>query len=96
MRLNVKDRGLLSIVRIRIEGKLTLKIGEIAQLKAIAEMSDNTEVDVTAKVKWATSNSSCCVINLLGVITALVPGECLLTGVVDGVTTSVPVKVTLL
>jgi hypothetical protein len=95
VRLNVGKRE-ASILRIRIDGLVTLKVGQTSQLKAIAVLNDNTEVDVTAKIKWATSDSQCCLVNLIGVLTALLPGNCTLTGTLDGITVNVPVKVTLL
>ncbi len=95
LRLNVAQKG-ASIIKLRIEGALTLKVGQTSQLKAIATLSDNTEADVTASVSWATSNGSCCLVNVLGLLTALIPGDCLITGTLDGIKVSAPVKVTLL
>lgn len=94
-RVNVAKKAAV-VVKLRIEGATDLKVLQTAQLKVIATLSDGTEIDVTGKVTWATSNSSCCLINLLGVLTAIAPGDCLITGALDGITATLAVKVTLL
>ena len=93
VRLNVTSKA-VGIVRLRIDGATSLRIGQSALLKVIATMSDNTEVDVTARVSWTTSNGLCGL--SLGILTALAPGDCLITAVLDGVKASVTVKVSLL
>ena len=85
-----------TVVKLRIEGLTALRIGQTAQLKAIATMSDNTEVDVTGRVSWTTNNAASLLVNVSGILTALLPGDCLITAVLDGVKASVTVKVTLL
>jgi hypothetical protein len=94
LKLNVSRRE-GSILKLRIEGATNLKMGQVAQLKVFATLDNNTEIEVTGKVAWSMSNGNCCLVNLLGLVTALAPGDCLLTGVLDGVTVTVPVKVSL-
>ena len=84
-----------TIVALRIEGLTLLRIGQTAQLKAIATMSDNTEVDVTGRVSWSCNNLLSLVVNASGLLSALLPGDCLVTGVVDGIKATASVKVTL-
>jgi hypothetical protein len=84
-----------TIVKLRIEGLTMLRLLQTTQLKAIATMSDDTEVDVTGRVAWSTGNALLARVNVSGLLTALLPGDCLITGVIDGVQASVTVKVTL-
>jgi hypothetical protein len=86
---------LLTIVKLRIEGSTVLKVGQTAQLKAIATMSDGSEQDVTSRAAWTSNNLLCLLVNVTGMVNALVPGDCLITGIVDGVRATVAVRVTL-
>jgi hypothetical protein len=85
----------LTIVKLRIEGLTVLKLGQSAQLKAIATMSDGSEQDVTSRVAWTSNNLLCLLVNVSGLLNALLPGDCLITGIVDGVKATLAVKVTL-
>ena len=94
VRLSVKPKGVV-LVKLRIEGPNVLKVGQTASLRVFASMSDDTEVDVTGRVIWSSNNLLSLVVDASGLLRALIPGDCLVTGVVDGIRATASVKVTL-
>ena len=87
LRLSVKPKDVV-LVKLRIEGPNVLKVGQTASLRVFASMSDDTEVDVTGRVIWSSNNLLSLVVDASGLLRALIPGDCLVTGVVDGITTA--------
>ena len=65
-------------------------------LKAIAELSDGTEVDVTGVASWSTNNLFVGVVAEAGLLTGLSVGDCEVVVLHAGITAKLNVKVTLL
>lgn len=86
----------IKVIKLKLVGASLLKIGETLQLKAIAELSDGSEVDVTDKASWTTSNLLIAIVGKAGLLTALSFGDCDVLVVHAGVSAKLTVKVSLL
>lgn len=95
-RAGAKVRAGLRIINLRIAGNLTLVLlGQASHLKAIAELSDGTEIDVTAQAVWRTTNSGVATVGGGGLLQAIGLGDCDVTAVHAGVTAHARVNVIL-
>ena len=85
----------LKVIRLTVTGLTSLRVGQTLQLKAMATMSDGSEVDVTGIAKWTTSDLLIGLVADAGLLTALVPGTCDAIAVHEGVSATLRVRVTL-
>ena len=86
----------IKVLKLKIVGASVLKVGQALQLKAIAELSDGSEVDVTDQASWTTSNLLIAIAGETGLLTGLSVGDCDVLVVHAGVSAKLNVKVTLL
>ena len=83
-----------TVVGLNITGNLNILTGQQTTLRAIATLSDNTTVDVTAQANWSSGSPLLASVNA-GVVSGLLGGLCGINATYGGITASVNVTITL-
>lgn len=86
--------GSATVTKVTVASDTTVKIGEEAQLTAMATFSNSTTQDVTATATWTSSNDAIATVSSTGKVTGNAPGTATITATVNGVAGSVTVTVT--
>ena len=71
-----------------------MPVGRSLQLRAMANMSDGSQKDVTIDASWSSSNTLVGSISQHGVLTGILPGSNVVTVNYNGASASQPVQVT--
>jgi hypothetical protein len=96
LRASVQASVLTPVIeRLTITGAVNLLVGATSQLKAIAHMSDGTDVDVTDGTTWSGDDLLVALVSKAGLVTALTLGKCEIVGVHAGVSAKALVNVRL-
>lgn len=67
----------IAVVSVNITGNVMLAAkGQTVQLKALARMTDGSEIDVTATASWTSHNSNVATVSATGLVPAIAPGKC--------------------
>lgn len=74
-----------TLLSVTVTGKTSINVSETDPLKATANYSDGTKVDVTLTALWVIDNSPVCSIDNKGVLTGLAQGDCNASAIVSQV-----------
>jgi hypothetical protein len=74
-----------TLLSVTVTGKTSINVSETDPLKATANYSDGTKVDVTTTALWVVDNSPVCAIDTKGVLTGVAQGACGVSAIVSQV-----------